>query len=62
MFVVYDADAGFVTGGGWFNSPKGAYTPDTSLTGKATFGFYPNTKKAQLFPLDKQRSNLMLRT
>lgn len=36
--VVYDPAAGFVTGGGWFNSPAGAYT-DTSLVGKATFGF-----------------------
>jgi hypothetical protein len=37
--VVYDASAGFVTGGGWINSPAGAYLPDSSLTGKATFGF-----------------------
>lgn len=25
--VVYDPDAGFVTGGGWFNSPEGAMPP-----------------------------------
>jgi hypothetical protein len=37
--VVYDPSAGFVTGGGWINSPAGAYTPDPSLTGRATFGF-----------------------
>jgi hypothetical protein len=37
--VVYDPSAGFVTGGGWINSPGGAYLADGTLTGKATFGF-----------------------
>ncbi len=37
--VIYDPDGGFVTGGGWFNSPAGAYAPNPSLTGKANFGF-----------------------
>ena len=37
--VVYNPDGGFVTGGGWFDSPEGAYTPDSNLTGKANFGF-----------------------
>jgi len=37
--VVFDASAGFVTGGGWINSPAGAYTADPTLSGKATFGF-----------------------
>ena len=37
--VVYDPAAGFVTGGGWIDSPAGAYVPDPTLTGKATFGF-----------------------
>lgn len=36
---VYDPTGGFVTGGGWINSPLGAYSPDPSLVGKATFGF-----------------------
>ena len=36
--VVYDPSGGFVTGGGWIDSPAGAYTADPSLTGKATFG------------------------
>jgi hypothetical protein len=39
MVVVYDPDGGFVTGGGWFDSPAGAYVADPDLTGKATFGF-----------------------
>jgi hypothetical protein len=37
--VVYDPNGGFVTGGGWINSPAGAYRPDITLTGKANFGF-----------------------
>jgi putative Ig domain-containing protein len=37
--IVYDPSAGFVTGGGWIDSPAGAYSADASLTGKATFGF-----------------------
>ncbi|MBI2784295.1 MAG: tandem-95 repeat protein, partial [Gammaproteobacteria bacterium] len=37
--VVYDPNAGFVTGGGWINSPVGAYKANPSLTGKANFGF-----------------------
>src|SRR5262249_31771440 len=37
--VAYDPTAGFVTGGGWFTSPAGAYVADPALTGKANFGF-----------------------
>jgi len=48
--VVYDPDAGFVTGGGWINSPAGAYTPNPSLSGKATFGFVSKYKKGQSTP------------
>ena len=36
--VVYNPSAGFVTGGGWFNSPAGAYAANPALTGKANFG------------------------
>lgn len=37
--VVYDPSAGFVTNGGWINSPAGALVSNPSLTGKGTFGF-----------------------
>lgn len=37
--IVFDRAAGFVTGGGWIDSPPGAYTADPTLTGKANFGF-----------------------
>ncbi len=48
--VVYDPSAGFVTGGGWIDSPEGAYKADSSLTGKATFGFISKYKKGAAVP------------
>ncbi len=48
--VVYDPTAGFVTGGGWFDSPAGAYKDDLSLEGKATFGFVSRYKKGATIP------------
>jgi hypothetical protein len=50
FIVVYDPSAGFVTGGGWINSPEGAYTADASLTGKANFGFISKYKKGATTP------------
>jgi len=49
--VVYDPYGGFVTGGGWINSPPGAYVPDPSLTGKATFGFVSKYQKGTTVPV-----------
>jgi hypothetical protein len=43
--AVYDPNGGFVTGGGWIMSPAGAYLADTTLTGKANFGFVAKYKK-----------------
>jgi hypothetical protein len=45
LLAVYDPNGGFITGGGWIDSPEGAYAPDLSLTGKATFGFVSKYKK-----------------
>jgi hypothetical protein len=42
LIVIYDPSAGFVTGGGWINSPAGACqfaACQYSTIGKATFGF-----------------------
>jgi hypothetical protein len=50
LAVVYDPSAGFVTGGGWIDSPAGAYKPDESLSGKATFGFVSKYKKGANVP------------
>jgi parallel beta-helix repeat protein len=48
--VVYDPSGGFVTGGGWIDSPAGAYTADPTLTGKANFGFVSKYKKGATTP------------
>lgn len=50
MIIVYDPSAGFVTGGGWINSPAGAYQADPTLTGKATFGFVSKYQKGATVP------------
>jgi len=50
MAVVYDPSAGFVTGGGWIDSPAGAYKADASLAGKATFGFVSKYQKGANVP------------
>lgn len=50
LIVIYDPDADFVTGGGWINSPAGAYAPNPSLVGKANFGFVSKYKKGANVP------------
>ena len=48
--VIYDPSSGFVTGGGWIDSPVGAYTADPNLTGLANFGFVSKYKKGRSVP------------
>jgi hypothetical protein len=48
--VVYDPAAGFVTGGGWITSPIGAYRPDPTITGRASFAFVSKYKKGATTP------------
>ena len=48
--VVFDPSAGFVTGGGWINSPAGAYAAGPTLTGRANFGFVSKYKKGANVP------------
>ncbi len=50
MVVVYNLDGGFVTGGGWIDSPADSYNPEPSLTGKANFGFVSKYKKGASIP------------
>lgn len=51
FLVVYDPEAGFVTGGGWIDSPEGAYPADPTLTGKANFGFVSKYKRGTTTPI-----------
>jgi len=40
IFVaVFDPNGGFVTGGGWIDSPAGAYRTDPTMVGRATLAF-----------------------
>lgn len=48
--VIYDPSDGFVTGGGWIDSPEGAYLAEPSLTGTANFGFVAKYKKGKTVP------------
>jgi uncharacterized delta-60 repeat protein len=48
--VIYDPNGGFVTGGGWINSPAGAYVADPTLIGKANFGFVSKYQKGKTVP------------
>lgn len=43
--VIYNPNGGFVTGGGWVNSPPKAYKLDEALTGRANFGFVSRYQK-----------------
>jgi probable HAF family extracellular repeat protein len=55
--VVYDPSAGFVTGGGWFISPTGAYKADADLAGFANFGFVSRYVKGASVPTGKTEFN-----
>jgi len=55
--VVYDPEGGFVTGGGWINSPEGAYAPDPTLTGKANLGFVSKYQQGQSTPSGNTQFN-----
>jgi hypothetical protein len=50
FIVVYDPIAGYVTGGGFINSPVGAYADNPLLTGKANFGFVAKYQKGASVP------------
>jgi hypothetical protein len=48
--VVYDPTGGFVTGGGWIDSPAGAYGPDPTLSGRGNFGFVSKYERGANVP------------
>jgi hypothetical protein len=53
LLAVYDPDGGFVTGGGWIDSPAGACQPTAACaieTGKANFGFVSKYKNGATVP------------
>ncbi len=50
IVVVYDPSGGFVTGGGWIDSPVNADYQYMQVGGKATFGFVAKYKKGANVP------------
>ena len=48
--VAFDPNGGFVTGGGWIDSPTGALVADPGLTGKASFGFVSRYRRGATAP------------
>jgi len=51
LVVVYDPTAGFVTGGGWIDSPARAYVAAPTLSGRANFGFVSKYLKGATTPI-----------
>ncbi|HWJ02281.1 MAG TPA: PKD domain-containing protein, partial [Verrucomicrobiae bacterium] len=58
--VVYDPSAGFVTGGGWIDSPAGAFANDPGLAGKASFGFVAKYQKGATVPTGQTQFNFQI--
>jgi hypothetical protein len=48
--VIYDPNGGFVTGGGFIDSPAGAFFANPDLIGKANFGFVSKYQKGAKTP------------
>jgi PKD repeat protein len=51
--VVYDPNAGSVSGSGAINSPAGAYKPNPALMGRAQFGFEAKYQKGATVPVGR---------
>ncbi|MDP2039609.1 HYR domain-containing protein, partial [Algoriphagus sp.] len=45
LAVIFDPNGGFITGGGWIWSPKGAHQVDQEAEGRANFGFVAKYRK-----------------
>jgi hypothetical protein len=55
--VIYDPKGGFATGGGWINSPTGAYYFNPAIVGRATFGFSSKYQKGASIPTGDTQFN-----
>jgi CSLREA domain-containing protein len=57
QIVVFDPNAGFVTGGGWITVQPGSYTVDPTATGKGNFGFVSKYKNGASTPTGETEFN-----
>jgi uncharacterized repeat protein (TIGR01451 family) len=60
LVVVYDPAGGYTTGGGWFNSPLGAYFADPTAAGKVSFGFNSKFFKGATNPKGESQFTFLL--
>jgi PKD domain-containing protein len=60
MVVVYDPSAGFVTGGGWIEVAPGSYPADSTLSGRANFGFNSKYKNGASVPTGETEFNFQV--
>ncbi|MEA2165345.1 MAG: large repetitive protein [Thermoanaerobaculia bacterium] len=56
--VVVDANGGFITGGGWIDSPAGAYVADPTAVGKSNFSLNAKYQKGQSTPTGNSQFQL----
>jgi uncharacterized repeat protein (TIGR01451 family) len=60
IVVAYDPSGGYTIGGGWANSPLGAYVPDPTKMGKLTFGFNSKFFKTATNPKGESQLTFLL--
>ncbi|HKF91159.1 MAG TPA: PKD domain-containing protein, partial [Acidimicrobiia bacterium] len=58
--VVYNPNAGFVTGGGWVTVAAGSYPAGAGLSGRANFGFTSQYKKGATIPTGETEFNFQV--
>jgi hypothetical protein len=51
--VIFEASNGSVTGGGWIDSPAGAYLQNPTAVGRAQFGLVVKRKDGEPLPVGK---------
>ena len=58
LVVIYDPDGKWVSGGGWFDSPQGAFVQMPVASGKASFGFISRYQSGSTLPIGSTRFQL----
>ena len=58
LVVIYDPDGEWVSGGGWFDSPPGAFVQMPVSSGKASFGFVSRYQNGATLPIGSTRFQL----
>lgn len=58
LVVIFDSNGAFVTGGGWIDSPTGAYVANPSIIGKGNFGLNAKYHNGATIPTGETEFNL----